>query len=241
MASTPAGINCGTSCLATFATGTVVDLTTSPAPGSLLSGWSAACTGTNACDLTMTSDEFVLATFGLSSDFSLQSASASLTAQRGGQVTDVITIAPLSGGSFDSPIQLTCGAVNPTFASPTCALSPSSVTPGANSVTSTLTITALTQSAALIPSKSQFSSSLYSGFVPIPLALIGFGLAFGKSKQRRLQLWLLCSLFLGFLAMPAGCGGGSSGQQTQPQNFVVVVTATSGAIQHTAQVTVTVQ
>jgi DNA-binding beta-propeller fold protein YncE len=240
VASTPTGINCGTSCLATFASGTVVNLTASPASGSRLSGWSAACAGTNACDLTMTSDEFVLAAFGPSSDFSLQSASASLTAQLGGQVTDVITIAPLSGGSFDSPIQLNCGAVNPTIASPTCALSPSSVTPGASSVTSTLTITASTQSAVLIPSKSRPSSSLYAALVPIPLALVGFGLTFGKSKQRRLQLWLLCSLFLGFIAIQAGCGGGSSGQ-TQPQNYIVIVTATSGSIQHTAQVTVTVQ
>jgi YVTN family beta-propeller protein len=243
VASNPAGINCGTSCLATFASGTLVNLTASPASESRLSGWGAACAGTNACDLTMTSDEFVLANFGRASDFSIQSASAGLTAQRGGQVTDVITIAPLSGGSFDSPIQLTCGAVNPTIASPTCALSPSSVTPGASSVTSTLTITASTQSAALIPSKSRVSSSLYAGLVPIPLALIGFGLASAKSKQPRRQLWLLCSLFLAFVALEAGCGGGSSGQlvQPQPQNYVVIVTATSGSIQHTTQVTVTVQ
>jgi DNA-binding beta-propeller fold protein YncE len=240
--SNPAGVDCGTSCTASFAAATTVSLTASPASGSRLSGWSAACTGANACDLTMTSDEFVMATFGPGADFSLQSASASLTAQRGGQVTDVITIAPLSGGSFDSPIQLTCSAVNPTIASPTCAISPSSVTPGASSVTSMLTITASAQSAGLIPPEGQLSSPLNADFLPIPgVALIGFGLASRNSKQRGRQLSLLCSLFLGFIAIQAGCGGGSSGQQTQPQNFVVVVTGTSAAIQHTAQVTVTVQ
>lgn len=241
VASTPAGINCGTSCLATFASGTVVNLTASPASGSRLSGWGAACTGTNACNLTMTSDEFVAANFTTASapDFSLQPASASLATQRGGQVTDPITIAPLNTSTFASAIQLSCSVSGPSPI-PTCALSPSSVTPGVNPATSTLAVTAPTSSAGLIRSEGQLSSPLYAFFLPIPLVLIGFGLAFGKSKQPRLQLWLLSGLFLGFLAIQAGCGGGSSGQ-TQPQNYVVVVTATSGAIQHTAQVTVTVQ
>jgi hypothetical protein len=115
---------------------------------------------------------------------------------------------------------------------------------GANPGSSTLTITAPGLSAARTPSnEGQLSSPLYAVFLPIPgLALIGFGLASGKSKHRKLQLWLLCSLLLAFVVIQAGCGGGSSGQQMQlPQNYVVIVTATSGAIQHTAQVTVTVQ
>lgn len=186
-------------------------------------------------------DAFVskIANMGPPPDFSLTPASASLTAQRGGQVTDVITIAP-QNGPFGSPIQLTC-AVNGSSPLASCALSSSSVTPGANSVTSTLTITAPGLSAGLTPSsKSQPSGMLCAVFVfPLPgLALIGFGLACGKSRERRRRLWLMCSLFIAFVALQTGCGGGS--QQPPPLNYTVTVTGTSVAIQHATNVMVTV-
>jgi hypothetical protein len=47
--STPAGIDCGTTCSATFAHGTQVTLTPTPDASSTFSGWSGACTGTGAC------------------------------------------------------------------------------------------------------------------------------------------------------------------------------------------------
>ena len=62
--STPAGINCGAACSALFNSGTVVTLTPTAAPGSVFAGWSgAACTGTAACTVTITSDTAVGATF----------------------------------------------------------------------------------------------------------------------------------------------------------------------------------
>lgn len=247
--SNPAGVNCGTSCTASFAPGTAVNLTASPAAGSTFSGWSSACTGTGLCNLTLNSDDFVTATFGSPGDFSVEPASLNLTAQRGGQVTDVITIAPLIG-SFTTAVQLSCAVtpspVNASTALATCFLSPTSVTPGANSATSTLTVTAPSQSARLIlPSKGQLSSPLYAVFLPIPLTLIGLGLAGGKSKNRKHSLWLLCSLFVAFVALQIGCGGSSSNQPPPPPpptlNYTVTVTATSGTIQHTNLVNVTVQ
>ncbi len=248
--SNPAGINCAIgsapaqSCAASFAAGTAVSLTAAPASGSIFSGWGTNCTGTGACSVTMTSDEFVTATFNLI-DFLITPASVNLTAQRGGQVADVITIAP-QNGSFESAIQLSCAVtpspVNPSTALATCSLSPTSVTPGANSATSTLTVTAPTQSAELIPSgEAQFSRSLYAVFLPISLALVGLGLTDGKSRHGRRSLWLLCSLFLVSAATLAGCGGGSTPPPPPPPlNYTVSVTATSGAIQHATQVTVTV-
>lgn len=47
--STPAGIDCGPTCSATFASGVVVSLLPSPHPGFLFAGWSGACTGMGAC------------------------------------------------------------------------------------------------------------------------------------------------------------------------------------------------
>jgi hypothetical protein len=173
-------------------------------------------------------------------DFSLSPASTSLAAQRGGQVTDVITVAS-QNGSFGSAIQLAC-TVSGSTPTATCALSPNSVTPGANSSMSTLTVTAPTQLAELIPSdEAQLSRPLYAVFLPFSLALIGLGLADGKSRNGRPSLWLLCSLFLAFVALQAGCGGGSNPPPPPPTlNYTVTVTAASGAIQHATQVNVTV-
>jgi YVTN family beta-propeller protein len=242
--SNPAGVNCTASCAASFAAGTAVSLTAAAAAGSIFSGWATNCTGAGTCNVTMTSDEFVTATFNLI-DFSITPASTTLTAQRGGKVADVITIAPLNG-PFTTLVQLSCAVtpspVNPTTALATCSLSPTSVTPGANSATSTLTVTAPAQSAELIPSgEAQLSRSLYAVFLPISLALVGLGLADGKSRNGRRSPWLLCSVFIAFVALQAGCGGGSNNQlTTAPLNYSVTVTATSGALQHTNLVNVTV-
>ncbi|MCA1657529.1 MAG: InlB B-repeat-containing protein, partial [Actinobacteria bacterium] len=63
--STPAGINCGTTCTATYDHGTQVTLTPDPATGSTFAGWGGDCTGTGACVVTMTQARSVAATFNL--------------------------------------------------------------------------------------------------------------------------------------------------------------------------------
>ncbi|MDW8110243.1 MAG: hypothetical protein RMJ96_01370 [Candidatus Bipolaricaulota bacterium] len=62
--SSPAGINCGASCSATFPSGTVVTLTATPERGSIFDRWSGACTGTSTtCSITMDANRSVTATF----------------------------------------------------------------------------------------------------------------------------------------------------------------------------------
>jgi YVTN family beta-propeller protein len=64
VASTPSGINCGTSsCAARFAVGTPVSLSASAASGSNFVGWSGPCSGAGACDVVANEDQFVTATF----------------------------------------------------------------------------------------------------------------------------------------------------------------------------------
>jgi hypothetical protein len=62
--SNPVGIDCGTTCQVIFHGGTVVTLTATPDPGSVLSGWSDPSCGTDtACAVTVESDVNLTATF----------------------------------------------------------------------------------------------------------------------------------------------------------------------------------
>jgi hypothetical protein len=63
VSSSPAGIACSASCSHGFADGTVVTLTPSPASGSTFAGWSGACSGTGPCQVTLSSDLAVAASF----------------------------------------------------------------------------------------------------------------------------------------------------------------------------------
>jgi len=64
--SSPAGIDCGSTCSASFAQGTAVTLTATAASGSTFAGWSGACTGTGDCAVTMDQARSVTASFATS-------------------------------------------------------------------------------------------------------------------------------------------------------------------------------
>ena len=70
--SSPSGINCPATCSASFASGTQVALTATPAAKNSFGGWGGACSGTGACSVTLSSSSAssVTASFGLT----LQSA-----------------------------------------------------------------------------------------------------------------------------------------------------------------------
>jgi uncharacterized repeat protein (TIGR03803 family) len=61
--SSPAGIDCGTTCSAAFAQGTQVTLTATPAVTWGLAGWGGACSGVGNCTVTMNASTSVSATF----------------------------------------------------------------------------------------------------------------------------------------------------------------------------------
>ncbi len=63
VASTPSGIDCGATCSAGFGSGTAVALAATPVAGSFFAGWSGDCTGTGACNVTMSAARNVTATF----------------------------------------------------------------------------------------------------------------------------------------------------------------------------------
>ncbi|MGZ4339132.1 MAG: InlB B-repeat-containing protein [Gaiellaceae bacterium] len=86
IASSPAGIDCGSTCSHAYVYGTQVTLTATPATGSTFTGWSGACTGTGTCTLAMDADRSVTATFGLTS--------RTLSVDRDGAGSGTISSAP---------------------------------------------------------------------------------------------------------------------------------------------------
>jgi uncharacterized delta-60 repeat protein len=65
VASDITGINCGSSCVASFTPNTMITLTATPAMGSTFVGWSgASCSGTGTCLITIAAATTVTATFG---------------------------------------------------------------------------------------------------------------------------------------------------------------------------------
>ena len=62
--SVPAGIDCGVTCSASYATGTQVALTALPTAGSAFTGWTGACSGSaNPCIVTIAAAAMVTARF----------------------------------------------------------------------------------------------------------------------------------------------------------------------------------
>jgi len=78
--SSPAGINCGSTCSAGYASGTSVALTASAASGSTFGGWGGSCSGTGTCTVSMTAARSVTATFN-------STAGNTVSINAGGQAT----------------------------------------------------------------------------------------------------------------------------------------------------------
>jgi phospholipase C len=71
ISSDPAGIACGTTCSAAFASGTQVTLTETAAAKSSFAGWTGSCSGNNpSCTLTLSAGQQVTATFNTTQNLS---------------------------------------------------------------------------------------------------------------------------------------------------------------------------
>jgi len=166
-------------------------------------------------------------------DFTMSPASMSLSVQRGGQASEVLTFG--AQGGFSGTIALACSVGGPA-PMPTCGISPASVTPG---TIATLAVKASALSASRNAPWFEQGARLYAAW--LPLGVLGCVLAMGFDKKRR-RMWALCILIVATTIFPAACGSGSS-MPPPPvaQSYTVTVTATSGALQHLTAISVTVQ
>lgn len=176
-------------------------------------------------------------------DYSLTAQSGSLVIARGIPVTDLLTVTGLGG--FSSTVNLTC-TVSAGVTNTTCSLSPASVSPGG---TAALTVAATSTSAKL-----RVRPFLHPGWQLASGLVIAAGLLFSGasrtdrrrrkgSRLRNLLGFFLISVLLGTVS----CGGGGSNSTVnqqqpspQPQSGAVTVQASSGSLNHTVQINVTV-
>jgi len=96
---TGTGIDCGSDCTETYAGGTSVTLTASPAGSSNFAGWRGACLGTGGCTVTIGAASSAM---GVTANFSLKTYPITLTAVPAAGGTVTCTPNPVSHGASSS-------------------------------------------------------------------------------------------------------------------------------------------
>jgi hypothetical protein len=174
---------------------------------------------------------------GSAGTYVVNSATPSATVQPGGVAQFNLVVAPL-GGSFNNLVTLSATGLP---AGARVSFLPPAVTPGsagAPSVMSIQTSSGLARMALPEPHR-QRSLPLLALFAGLPL----MGLAGNLRRLRRSSLrWMLLGLAaLAILPMLAlsGCGGGYFGPA--PQTYTITVTGTSGTLQESTTISLTVQ
>ncbi len=178
---------------------------------------------------------------GIGEDFAVSGAPSSTTVTAGQPATYTVAVGPQGGrgGIFPNAVSLTCSGV-PSLSS--CSLNPPSVTLGAGPVTSTLTITTTAPVFGLVPPISGVGTrTLWVGV--LLFAMLGIAIA----KSRKLAFAVPVAVLAVLFVSQGGCGGGGAtgprliSPGTPSGTFPITVTGTSGSLQHSTNVTLTVQ
>ncbi len=187
-------------------------------------------------------------------NFSVAASPGSVSIPAGQTATYSVT-ASTQGGTFPNSVSLGCSGL-PTSAS--CSFSPPSLTPGASSAQSTLSIT--TTARSVVPPANwqplNWPSPLFGAWLSIPLMalLLVMGGAIGANVVRRAPYnfhrgWVSLSALtfaLAFISLQVACGGGGSTTQPPPAGtpagtYSITISGTSGTLVQSSTATLVVQ
>ena len=172
---------------------------------------------------------------GINPDFAVSSPTSPQTVSAGAVATYQVNVAP-SAGDFDQPVTLSASGLP---AGATATFTPATVTPGTAGTTSSLAI----QTAAPVAA-SGISGSIYGRWIELLCTvLVLASCCFFRRKIRLRRGMYLAIAFGGLLLASLGltaCGGGFPGFKNST-TYVVTVTGTNAADQHSTTVTLTVQ
>jgi hypothetical protein len=192
-------------------------------------------------------------------DFNFNISSSSITVPPGGAAVFTFTLSPIDGTTFPSAVTLTLSGLPPGSTSST---SPATIAEGASATTVTFTINIPQTDASARPSVLRPGAQLAAnhsagsggghaggwaeGLVPISLALLLLPLTgrlrrAGRRLGRMICVMLLLGASMAVMAGIGGCGSSSGSFTQQQQAYIVTVTATSGALSHSATVNLTVE
>lgn len=169
--------------------------------------------------------------------FFLSPTPATQTVQPGASAKFTVNVGQQNG--FSSPVNLTCSA--PASAELRCSLSSSSVTPG-NSLTLTVTTSPTSASALHLDAAGFF----YASFLPFlgMVSLFGLEMTMTRKRKRTTAALLFSGVIAGLLLL-VSCGGGSSHSPSDGGSptgtYSVTVTGTSGLLQRSTSMSLTVQ
>jgi hypothetical protein len=193
--------------------------------------------GDGAPDLVLISNNSVGLQLNVGTDFSISASAVSPSTLSPAQsATSTISLSLLS--SFDNPVSLACSVQPAQAGAPACSLSSNSVTfDGNGQASATLTINA-GSSVAFRNSFRSFGKGCVLWFPVAGFALLGGGFSVGLSKKRRMLAIAIRAVLLSGLIAQMACGGSGGPKSTA---YIVTVTGSSGATQHSATVNVTAQ
>jgi hypothetical protein len=148
------------------------------------------------------------------------------------------------GGAFNSQVNLVCSQVP---AQATCKLSPSYGTPGAKGTAVTVSIaTGGTSTSAA--NRLQGIRTGYTALIELQtFGLFGMIVIGAKQGRKNWRSMIGLAVLVPVLLLTVGCAGGTgisqqgSGKTTAPGTYTILVTGTSGSLEHSVSLTLNVQ